>query len=210
MGTRRQQSAVAVWQRDHPHAYGDKVCENYYAGDGVGSSPRVWGQVNRFLQKGEKFGIIPTRMGTSRCRRRYGHTCEDHPHAYGDKQTGNFDVPVIQGSSPRVWGQVSLSTSLMQKIRIIPTRMGTSLNELIRTLDTFNHPHAYGDKPLCLSLSLIISGSSPRVWGQASARGTQEKSERIIPTRMGTRKVLNGATLSYEDHPHAYGDKSNG
>ena len=72
-------------ERDHPHAYGDKVCENYYAGDGVGSSPCVWGQVLNQLRSIEAKRIIPMRVGT-RLLEMSGQGCrEDHPHACGDK-----------------------------------------------------------------------------------------------------------------------------
>ena len=51
---------------------------------------------------------------------------EDHPHAYGDKNK-MFGLDIwYQGSSPRVWGQVLISTLLSLYSRIIPTRMGTS------------------------------------------------------------------------------------
>ena len=30
---------------------------------------------------------------------------------------------------------------------------------------------------------------------------------RIIPTRMGTSRILNSGFLVFWDHPHAYGDK---
>ena len=51
----------------------------------------------------------------------------DHPHAYGDKLTSMASALKFLGSSPRVWGQVNMDTSTIVQIRIIPTRMGTSM-----------------------------------------------------------------------------------
>ena len=50
-----------------------------------------------------------------------------------------------------------------------------------------DHPHAYGDKYEIACYFLLISGSSPRVWGQAVIKSLNSVDDRIIPTRMGTR-----------------------
>ena len=52
-------------EQDHPHACGDKAYRKGKTLVGLGSSPRVWGQVSTgqlFLRPRE---IIPTRVGTS-------------------------------------------------------------------------------------------------------------------------------------------------
>ena len=124
---------------DHPHAYGDKKVVGNIYDNPEGSSPRVWGQEFTMLYKDNNMGIIPTRMGTS--NRDFVTVCvyQDHPHAYGDKcvtqshVTNNVgsslrgDGWVLErnGSSPRVWGQVSDKSTLKSVSRIIPTRMGT-------------------------------------------------------------------------------------
>ncbi len=71
---------------DHPHACGDKFPVRRRKSDCLGSSPRVWGQATHFSVSGVSFGIIPTRVGTSKgflCK--YTYT-RDHPHACGDKE----------------------------------------------------------------------------------------------------------------------------
>ena len=70
-----------------------------------------------------------------------------------------------------------------------------------------DHPHAYGDKPRLQLMTLCVTGSSPRVWGQDSGDGVFTMWERIIPTRMGTRVCLRRVSVHKQDHPHAYGDK---
>ena len=71
----------------------------------------------------------------------------------------------------------------------------------------WDHPHAYGDKCSLPPNNHPYSGSSPRVWGQESLHNLNFRSRRIIPTRMGTRKIAKEATDHGMDHPHAYGDK---
>ena len=94
---------------------------------GKGSSPRVWGQVTRERRGTQTIGIIPTRVGTRGRNLSEQLAAWDHPHACGDKR-GFLRFPrYTLGSSPRVWGQVSILICSLLKIRIIPTRVGTSL-----------------------------------------------------------------------------------
>ena len=70
-----------------------------------------------------------------------------------------------------------------------------------------DHPHACGDKYEIACYFLLISGSSPRVWGQADFVLLYTDVAGIIPTRVGTsrHKLLSGELG--KDHPHACGDK---
>ena len=74
-----------------------------------------------------KYRIIPTRMGTRSSRTVCRKGSEDHPHAYGDKVRQQDKNCPIDGSSPRVWGQVVVTLFKRLTVRIIPTRMGTSV-----------------------------------------------------------------------------------
>ncbi len=85
--------------------------------------------------------------------------------------------------------------------------MGTSRNRLKHDKQTWDHPHAYGDKFLTKNGYLPDEGSSPRVWGQVTRYLHMLKDSRIIPTRMGTRSGVSLEVLADKDHPHAYGDK---
>ena len=82
------------------------------------------------------------------------------------------------------------------------------MNQLRHSLHK-DHPHACGDKSLTDTVILRLTGSSPRVWGQAFLSTTPEKCLRIIPTRVGTRKKLLLPSAVVKDHPHACGDKDN-
>ena len=86
------------------------------------------------------------RVGTSKSSTQRFPCLWDHPHACGDKQTGNFDMPVIQGSSPCVWGQVRFKDLECKQARIIPMRVGTSIYADTDSIHCEDHPHACGDK----------------------------------------------------------------
>ena len=120
---------IELWHgEDHPHAYGDKTLDSTVICMMPGSSPRVWGQeFCRGVKVADK-GIIPTRMGTRFNDFIKSFAYWDHPHAYGDKLISTLDSKRSPGSSPRVWGQDNKKLDVNNGVRIIPTRMGTSLS----------------------------------------------------------------------------------
>ena len=70
-----------------------------------------------------------------------------------------------------------------------------------------DHPHACGDKAEAKTSTFRLAGSSPRVWGQGTGTNKDTRTDRIIPTRMGTSIIDDGTNVFKRDHPHAYGDK---
>ena len=111
------------------------------------------------------------------------------------------------GSSPRVWGQDCCKYNFNPILRIIPTRVGTSIISFRPEGRERDHPHACGDKFEVFPLVSLSIGSSPRVWGQAEGVPSRFIVYRIIPTRVGT-SIYRVQVGAYEkDHPHACGDK---
>ena len=127
-------------------------------------------------------------MGTSKSRSCKGLSTQDHPHACGDKARTPRNFLNTTGSSPRVWGQDSYRSRNQKRSRIIPTRVGTRSFLDNRKSWNKDHPHACGDKVQYQTWFLLLSGSSPRVWGQGSASLEKLFKIGIIPTRVGTRR----------------------
>ena len=126
VGTSCKSTRTEQTLRDHPHACGDKRVSASIFNRRQGSSPRVWGQVDIAVNTADRPRIIPTRVGTRATCIVFSRSIKDHPHACGDKSPFRNPLAVCQGSSPRVWGQVSDTNLLPYKERIIPTRVGTS------------------------------------------------------------------------------------
>ena len=126
MGTRTLYLSADVVIKDHPHAYGDKYNVGGTTPSKKGSSPRVWGQEIYDKLTEMRARIIPTRMGTRTGQYTDLPGYKDHPHAYGDKSSRTNTAQKILGSSPRVWGQGLTKHICKKRLRIIPTRMGTS------------------------------------------------------------------------------------
>ena len=146
-------------------------------------------------------------MGTSLIRFLCIVTCKDHPHACGDKACLALPFSQVPGSSPRVWGQDKVEFLGHIKLRIIPTRVGTSSCHKGQHARYRDHPHACGDKYNYSLKRYRVIGSSPRVWGQVHQYFNLSIILRIIPTRVGTRDIFIDLAHAKKDHPHACGDK---
>ena len=140
MGTRVAELLDGIPDKDHPHAYGDKGGIIKYLGSYPGSSPRVWGQEDGEGIHAHLLRIIPTRMGTRNSVLLQVKPFQDHPHAYGDKDSNEVAAYKQAGSSPRVWGQVASNYFLHLRNRIIPTRMGTRLKKSRKIAVLQNQP----------------------------------------------------------------------
>ena len=146
-------------------------------------------------------------MGTRGARPFRKPVKRDHPHAYGDKCNLLIDCTFLLGSSPRVWGQVLDESSPIVWLGIIPTRVGTRLNAIRNSASQKDHPNACGDKWYRDFKFPFARGSSPRVWGQATATEVSTNLSGIIPTRVGTSDRNACRVCKRWDHPHACGDK---
>ena len=167
----------------------------------------MWGQALLTIIGLPLPGIIPTRVGT-RSRWLLCLLCNrDHPHACGDKLIFLLTSEHFSGSSPRVWGQAPKVSSAVPTTGIIPTRVGTSRLIVCGDIEYQDHPHACGDKSLCVIFTRQCSGSSPRVWGQVDCVRRVSDGYRIIPTRVGTSTANAPKQRIFQDHPHACGDK---
>ena len=76
--------------------------------------------------------IIPTRVGTRQAPIVDLFSARDHPHACGDKLSTRESGMLGEGSSPRVWGQVFFGLCLLGLVGIIPTRVGTSGDMMVK------------------------------------------------------------------------------
>ena len=126
----------------------------------------MWGQGVEHVNAGICFWIIPTRVGTSIISVSLALIARDHPHACGDKKADRRLFYNVWGSSPRVWGQVTVGFCYNATTGIIPTRVGIRCFLRIYIDINKDHPHACGDKWGIDVKRLTKGGSSPRVWGQ--------------------------------------------
>ena len=129
-----------------------------------------------------------------------------HPHGCGEH--GMMPVVVIEkdGSSPRVWGTLSLRHCRAVWPRFIPTGVG---NTSMRTLCAHQcsvHPHGCGEHLTSQRIWPLFHGSSPRVWGTQQRGYTYRADHRFIPTGVGNTHRSPWSRSALPVHPHGCGE----
>ncbi len=71
---------------------------------GGGSPPRVWGTVKDALYALTEERFIPACVGNSVAHNWQACCLSVHPRVCGEQMARGDDLPVLAGSSPRVWG----------------------------------------------------------------------------------------------------------
>ncbi len=171
----------------HPHACGERTKPFKGAHFATGSSPRVW--------------------GTGQTTPQIWWSLAVHPHACGERLGFRRGEGRRTGSSPRVWGTGNAHHEQWVELRFIPTRVGNGpVPGGPKTLVTV-HPHACGERRAKSRPYDCGPGSSPRVWGTASARQQKQWPHRFIPTRVGNGTVVRRYRPSHAVHPHACGER---
>ena len=151
--------------------------------------------------------ITPADAGTSgglECVR-WCHA--DHPRGCGDKLFDAFVYAALNGSPPRMRGQVQNLRNKLSGCRITPADAGTSCATEGNEKREKDHPRGCGDKRQrhCYVLSPV--GSPPRMRGQGGGRMDKSNKTGITPADAGTRPRIGQCFPVSQDHPRGCGDK---
>ena len=192
----------------HPHACGEQPTVTAFMRRYRGSSPRVWGAVQRPTSRAHRHRFIPTRVGNSRCLESNMLTETVHPHACGEQSRSGWIRSWHAGSSPRVWGTGAAAHSRTRARRFIPTRVGNRRWARPVRRRRSVHPHACGEQQRARRGRARGAGSSPRVWGTVGCLVHQLVESRFIPTRVGNSAIVAGTASAATVHPHACGEQS--
>ena len=103
-GTRARGGAT----RAHPHGCGEHMPAAEAAGGNWGSSPRVWGALVVDEPVDVFAGLIPTGVGSTVDVQVRALSGWAHPHGCGEHIKTAVGAVVAWGSSPRVWGALSM------------------------------------------------------------------------------------------------------
>ena len=88
----------------HPHACGEHVVVADIVPRFSGSSPRMWGTLDKIEGDGNLNRFIPTHVGNTLNSETTTEKSAVHPHACGEHYGEIFPVRSNAGSSPRMWG----------------------------------------------------------------------------------------------------------
>ena len=115
-------------------------------------------------------------------------------------------LKIRPGSSPRVWGTRVSIRGQTTKRRFIPTGVGNTFWISSLTSARAVHPHGCGEHGLGNIVDLVVTGSSPRVWGTPFADVDAAVGYRFIPTGVGNTSIKPPTRSPGAVHPHGCGE----
>ena len=192
-------------QPDHPRACGANPVRTVPSLWASGSSPRMRGKHLDRGQRRQHVRIIPAHAGqTTRVYRKHVETA-DHPRACGANRRCAMVRQLAYGSSPRMRGKLSPTTSRYNFPRIIPAHAGQTAPYVHRTFCRADHPRACGANHDCVRPLFRPFGSSPRMRGKHAVAGAARRVVRIIPAHAGQTCGGRRGPACSADHPRACG-----
>ena len=205
--TRRARARRGPW-RDHPRVCGEHTIAFSWNGEKLGSSPRMRGA--RVLAKRPRSSgrIIPAYAGsTSACVTRT-RASRDHPRVCGEHPLRWHTPTSMQGSSPRMRGALTASSTARASCGIIPAYAGSTPRRPPSRCSWRDHPRVcgeHGDVYLCVGSD---GGSSPRMRGAPVAIGEDNLVVGIIPAYAGSTFASRTRGWETWDHPRVCGEHS--
>ena len=169
----------------HPRVCGEQELLMIRLDVETGSSPRVRGTAGRRDPRPSIVRFIPACAGNSFSAVDHAEDPAVHPRVCGEQRRGRIWYTMQPGSSPRVRGTVTNSTTLAIAARFIPACAGNRFSPQKATLHATVHPRVCGEQSRLMPLTLCVRGSSPRVRGTAQPRQRQNHAARFIPACAG-------------------------
>ena len=190
----------------HPHACGEIASSGGIHSAGCGTSPRLWGDSDVIPKDLDTLRYIPTPVGRLDYFASKSELLPVHPHACGEICSMVHRISVWYGTSPRLWGDCTLSRIRKAHSRYIPTPVGRFALSSPYSSSISVHPHACGEILMRYAASFDVSGTSPRLWGDCIAETLSWYILRYIPTPVGRFAPLPCHGPPRPVHPHACGE----
>ena len=166
----------------------------------------MWGTRENIRPQRNQGRFIPTCVGNSGFFIALRSSLTVHPHVCGELSAVMLDPSTTAGSSPRVWGTLIPTCGDDSFARFIPTCVGNAPSSSGKASRNPVHPHVCGERSLPSGARLLMSGSSPRVWGTQLSKPIEEGSPRFIPTCVGNSRRQIQWLRKVTVHPHVCGE----
>ena len=171
--------------RDHPRVCGEKCNAFRRTVQNSGSPPRVRGKVAQLDDLRFLLRITPACAGKRRYKRQRLRAVWDHPRVCGEKFIHAGKSIKCIGSPPRVRGKVFRACVMGCTSGITPACAGKRISGLNCARRSRDHPRVCGEKRRVRVLSMLATGSPPRVRGKACPFGLALALSRITPACAG-------------------------
>ena len=210
----------------HPRVCGENgvlISDGHFR---VGSSPRVRGKLQAFIELSEVERLIPACAGKTEHLSGGCAWTWAHPRVCGENSRGLLRLCRQLGSSPRVRGKLESIAQLFGVPGLIPACAGKTPNPAKVSDLSWAHPRVCGENGCCLGHIQVCLGSSPRVRGKLFARKASNTTcglipacagktdhvtllgvlGRLIPACAGKTTMLKQPLRQYRAHPRVCGE----
>ena len=130
--------------------------------------------------------IIPTYVGSTSSIIKLSIEATNHSHVCGINTHRYATFFAIPESFPRMWDQRAQRPELCAIVRIIPTYVGSTVNEFSLLSSETNHSHVCGINQKLKTVCDYYAESFPRMWDQPALSLSYLLKRRIIPTYVGS------------------------
>ena len=151
--------------------------------------------------------FIPTAVGNADQHLVGDKDSTVHPHGCGERACVSELPGLTDGSSPRLWGTLSMLNIHTHIDRFIPTAVGNAFQYRRHGLAWSVHPHGCGERLYNPDPEYLQGGSSPRLWGTPVDGGAADAVPRFIPTAVGNATGGYAGARSGAVHPHGCGER---
>ena len=194
--------------QDHPRVGGEKYGGPCVCLRSPGSPPRWRGKVHDQKLPAGARGITPAWAGKSCLADLFPAGRKDHPRVGGEKKTVPFEVGGGKGSPPRGRGKGILHPMHCPHGRITPAWAGKSSGPLRFFACSEDHPRVGGEKTSRGCQQKHTRGSPPRGRGKVTRLYALADLEGITPAWAGKRPQTAHRVKPQQDHPRVGGEKS--
>ena len=135
-------------------------------------------------------GITPADAGKTTPTHSALNASPDHPRGCGENATGDSVIVPSEGSPPRMRGKLRLWSSALPARRITPADAGKTLPDGKPICRQPDHPRGCGENRSAHTLSMLPSGSPPRMRGKPVGGLDLETCRRITPADAGKTALV--------------------
>ena len=191
----------------HPRECGERDDEGDASTLSTGSSPRVRGTQQGTTMARPRGRFIPASAGNALLQDGQRAVQSVHPRECGERPRHAPAPPDPRGSSPRVRGTPQITLHHIRVERFIPASAGNAEPATFSSLLKSVHPRECGERFVDGPAPTPEDGSSPRVRGTLSRRGSQSRRLRFIPASAGNARRSRASSTAGSVHPRECGER---
>ena len=151
-------------------------------------------------------GIIPAYAGNTKPMLIWWMSPRDHPRVCGEHRLIGGRRHGAVGSSPRMRGTLGHVHQWLPQLGIIPAYAGNTMIVAVAHVHWWDHPRVCGEHLSIDAARSAVTGSSPRMRGTPTIRGSQTHEMGIIPAYAGNTADLGLSHPTCRDHPRVCGE----